>query len=80
MSPYFLISHPEKRDCYYTHEKRKTQNELNGIKTCHNNNIKRIIRTCTFLGALEVLGSCLNLSLSCTDCGGPLGSEERAIG
>lgn len=36
--------------------------------------------SCTFLGAVGVLGSCLNFSLSCKEGGGPLGSEERMTG
>lgn len=34
----------------------------------------------TFLGAMGALASCLNLSLSCREGGGPLGSEERMTG
>lgn len=34
----------------------------------------------SFLGATGVLGSCLNLSLSCIEGGGPLCSDERMTG
>lgn len=36
--------------------------------------------SCTFLGAMGALDSCLNFSLSCKEEGGPLDSEERMTG